>query len=205
MPLNRSTDSGPSAAVRNLDGENTKQGCQLTKLILSIVLLLRCPVEWRGARRRTRLLRDKVPTSVLVLDIRVGTGMEPSVRGKRLLASWCMAICLRYSAPPHVTARLPVDRFSRNLTSDYFSIICRENPILIKIWQDEEHFHENLGMFVICGWKFFWMRNVLQKINYTENEIIHSVFGDISFWNIALFSLRLCGKNGRTYRPQVTI
>ena len=34
---------------------------------------------------------------------------------------------------PHVTAQLPLDRFSLNLILEYFSSICQENSSFIKI------------------------------------------------------------------------
>ena len=92
ISLKQMTDSWSSAAVRNLDVTNMKQGGQLTKRIFCIVLLLRCLLEWRGARRRTCLLRETAPSSVLAFDIRVETGMESSVRGKRLLAPSCLIV-----------------------------------------------------------------------------------------------------------------
>ena len=36
---------------------------------------------------------------------------------------------------PHETTRLPLGGFSWNLIFEYFSKICRENSIFIKIWQ----------------------------------------------------------------------
>jgi hypothetical protein len=48
---------------------------------------------------------------------------------KRLLASSCPSVC------PQGTTWLPLDGFSRNLVSEYFSKICRKNSSLIKIWQ----------------------------------------------------------------------
>ena len=41
----------------------------------------------------------------------------------------CPSVC------PHVTTRLPLDGFSWNLISEYFSNICRENSSFITIWR----------------------------------------------------------------------
>jgi len=37
---------------------------------------------------------------------------------------------------PHGTTRIPLNGFSLNLILDYFSKICRENLVSIKIWQE---------------------------------------------------------------------
>ena len=48
---------------------------------------------------------------------------------KRLLAPSCLSV--RLSVHTHGTSRLPQDRFSRNLTFQYFSQTCHENSSFI--------------------------------------------------------------------------
>ena len=60
---------------------------------------------------------------------------------KRLLASSCLSACVCVIL--HGTARLPWNRFSLNLTFEYFSIILRENSSFIHFGQE---------------WRVFWMK-----------------------------------------------
>ena len=52
------------------------------------------------------------------------------VKLRRATISYIMSVC------PHRTTRLPLEGFTLNLTLEYFSTICRENPSFIKIWQE---------------------------------------------------------------------
>jgi hypothetical protein len=46
----------------------------------------------------------------------------------------CQSVCL--SVHPHGTTRLALEGFSRNLESECFPNICRENSSFVKIWQE---------------------------------------------------------------------
>jgi len=50
-------------------------------------------------------------------------------------ATISFVMSVRLSVRPHRTARLPLEGFSRNLVSVYFSKICRKNWSFVKIWQ----------------------------------------------------------------------
>jgi hypothetical protein len=68
----------------------------------------------------------------------------------------CISVC------PPATTRRPVNKFSWNLISEYFSKICRENSSFVNVWQGT--LHEDLRTFVISCWIILRMRNVSFRI-----------------------------------------
>jgi hypothetical protein len=72
---------------------------------------------------------------------------------------------------PHLTPRLPLDGFSRNLIFEYFPNICRGNSILIEIPQGYRaiYMKTKLQFLVISRLILLRMRNASDKI-YRENQ-----------------------------------
>jgi hypothetical protein len=68
--------------------------------------------------------------------------------GRRIFVSSCVSADLPHSLParppdcfsvwPHGTTRIPLEKFSRKLISEYFSKICQENSSYTKIWQQQQ-------------------------------------------------------------------
>jgi hypothetical protein len=103
---------------------------------------------------------------------------------------------LRHLCPtvrPHETTRLPLDGFSLNLVSEYFSKIRRENSRFIKLWKRiTGTLRGDLCTFMIISrWILLIMRNVSDR-SCTQNRNKHFVFCNF-FLKIVPF-MRLCGK-----------
>jgi len=64
---------------------------------------------------------------------------------------------LRLSVRPHVTTRLPIEGFSRNLVYEYFTKICRENSSVFELGLElrilymitNKHFRSHLAQFFL--------------------------------------------------------
>ena len=68
---------------------------------------------------------------------------------------------------------LPHDRFSLYLIFEYFSKICRENPSLIQIWQEQRVLARRRCTFMtIYHWIILRMKNVYDK-SCRENQNTH--------------------------------
>jgi hypothetical protein len=92
---------------------------------------------------------------------------------QKVTISFIMSVC------PHGTIQLSLDRFSRNLTFEYFSQICRENSIFIEIWQKLQVLYMKTYVRTISHRILIRMRNVSDK-SCTENQNTHFMFNNFS-------------------------
>jgi hypothetical protein len=84
------------------------------------------------------------------------------------------------SVCPHVTSRLPVDRFSWNLIFNLFSKIYRKNQVLLKFENNNRHFTWSCTytVFISCG-ILFWVRSVSDEW-CRKNQNTHFIFRKFS-------------------------
>ena len=100
------------------------------------------------------------------------------------------------------TTRLPLDRFSWNLISEYYLKICHKNSYFITIWQENLVLYTKTNTYFVLylvqffsEWEIFHTK-VVQKIESTfyvwlfvEKHVIY----EIMWWNVA-----------QPDRPQIT-
>jgi hypothetical protein len=82
------------------------------------------------------------------------------------------------SVRPHETTRLPLDRFSWNLTFEYFSKMCRENSSFTKIEQElRAHYMKTNIYFRSCLARLF-LEWEISRTKVVEKIETHSMFNN---------------------------
>ena len=79
---------------------------------------------------------------------------------------------VRLSARPHGTTRLPLDGFSWNLISEYFSEICREIQVSLKSDKTDWSLHEDQYTILIYLTHFFLEWELFQTNLYRKSKHI---------------------------------
>ena len=90
----------------------------------------------------------------------------------------CLSVCL--SVCPHGANRLPLDGFSRNLISEYFSNICWENSSFPKIWEEKRVLNVKTSLcFVSYLTRFLSELEMIQRI-VAEKIKTYFILNDLS-------------------------
>jgi hypothetical protein len=115
---------------------------------------------------------------------------------KRLLASSCLYVC------PQETTRLPLDSFSWNLISEYFSKIYGENSSFIITFNNNRYFtYRPIYIYDNISLLYLQIKNISNKCCTENQNILWSI---TFFWKSCVYEI-IWQNIVEPERPQMTI